>query len=114
MSAVRQIARGTFFRPGQSMGGFVLIHPQVRVGEQRLVGDGVVREHGKARAGDEEELLAGSDLDVKLADALLQFEFLAFRRLARATGDHRDELVAGVPHDHVVRPQHPAHPHRLA
>ena len=56
--------------------------------------------------------LAWPHLDAHVAHALLQLGPFRFRRLARAVGQHHDELIAGVPHEQVVGPQQHVQRHR--
>ena len=82
----------------------VAVHPAVGCREQRLVGVAVVREDGGADADAELHALAWTRLEHDLVNRRLQLQPLSFRLVSAAAGQHDDELVAGVAHADVVRP----------
>ena len=108
---VEQIGRDELGRCGRADGavaaarGLVAVHEVVRVGQELFVRAAVVREDGGAGADAEAEPFARPHLDLDLGDPRLQLPALGVGRLARAVGQHDDELVARVPHAQVVGAQ---------
>ena len=102
-----RVSRGACLRVALAH-DLVAIHPAVGFREQRLVAVAVVREHRRARADRERHPAPGLRLEHQARQPPPAAPAACSRPLPTAARQHDDELVAGVAHADVVRPDHRA------
>jgi len=71
----------------------VAVHAMIGVGEERLIGGAIGGEDRSASARGELEQLAAPHFELDIHHTLLELATLEVRRVARAVGEHDDELV---------------------